>query len=128
MRWCEDELGTWYSLENVLGSAVLLIAVSHVTDGDGDLEAGEGLLGGGDLGGQCAGGKDVIEERLGAELDDSGDVWGLGVGLERVEERVSAGLPLVATVEAEPDQGVDAEASIPGSVYNVVAKDTSLVY
>lgn len=48
-------------IENVLSSTMGLVAVSHVTDSDGDVEGGERLLGGGDLGGEGAGGEDAIE-------------------------------------------------------------------
>jgi hypothetical protein len=43
----------------------------------------------------------VIEERFRSELDDSRHELGFGVGLESVEEAVSASLPLIATIEAE---------------------------
>jgi len=109
-------------IKNILSSTVGLVTVSHVTDSDGDVEGGERLLGGGDLSGEGAGGEDAIEQGLGPELNGTGDIWSFRVGLDGVEERVPASLPLVAAVESEPDQGVYAYTSIPSSVDDIVVE------
>lgn len=54
-----------------------------------------------DLRGERGGGEDVVEERLGAELDDARDEGGFGVRGEGGEEGGEAGLPGVAACEAE---------------------------
>ena len=82
-------------------AAVLLERVLHVRHGDGNAERRELVLRGADLRDEVRGRQDAVEERLGAELDRAGDELGLGVRVQRREERIAALLPLRATIEAE---------------------------
>lgn len=108
------------SVEDVLGTATLLVTVRKLGYGHGDADLVELGLEGLDLGGELGGREDTIEEGFGAELHDAGDEGGFVVGGKGGDEVVPAGFPLVVTVETEPDKSMDTETVVPSGIYDVV--------
>ena len=88
-------------IENVLSTTALLITVGELRNGDGYLYACELRLGRSDLGSEFGVGKDIVVQRLGAKLYATGDELGFWIGSERVDERITTCLPLVATIETK---------------------------
>ena len=88
-------------VEDVLRAAALLVAVRELADSDGDVEAGEVLLREDDLLRKLRVREDVVEERLGPELEHARDELGARVRVERGEERVAPSDPQVVAVKPE---------------------------
>ena len=88
-------------IEDVLRTAALLVSVRELADGDGDVEAREVLLCEDDLLCKLVVRKDVVEERLGPELEHARDELGARVRVERGEERVAPPDPQVVAVKPE---------------------------
>jgi len=55
-------------------------------------------------------------------LNDASDELGLGVVVQGCDERVTAGLPLMATIEPKPNQSMYANAGFPSRFYNIIVK------
>jgi hypothetical protein len=89
------------SLQNSRRAPAFREPIHHIANGHRDAEGLQRLLRGGYLGRELRGGEDVVEERLGAHLDEARDEFGFGVRFEVREERVAALLPFIAAVEAE---------------------------
>ena len=85
-------------IQNGLSATVRLETIGHVGDSDEDTEGSEILLGSRDLGSEGADRQDVIEQRLGTELNGPSDERGLGIVVESREKAVPAGHPHVVTV------------------------------
>ena len=88
-------------IEDVLRAATLLVPVRKLADGDRDREAREVLFCEDDLFCKLAVREDVVEERLGPELQHPRHELGARVRVQIGEERVAAAYPDVVPVKAE---------------------------
>jgi len=70
------------SVQHILSTAVMCIAVCKFANSDRNSERLEGSLGGRDLCSELCVGEDGIEERFRAELDDAGNEFSFGIGFE----------------------------------------------
>ena len=95
------EIDKVHGVQDGLSATVGLETVDQIGDGDEDTEGSEFRLCRLDLGSEGADRQDMIEQRLGTELNGPGDKLGLGVVLESFEKAVPAGLPLVVAVKSE---------------------------
>lgn len=109
-----------HSVKHILRPSVLLEAVGHIGDSNVDTILVKGLLRGFDVRGKFGFGEDLIEQRFGSELDDAGDELGFGVRFKVRVDGIPPPLPLVPTIESEPNKLMETEAIVPCSVDEIV--------
>lgn len=89
------------SIEDVLGPTTLLVSICEFANSDRDANTREFGFQRLDLWCELRVRQYVIEQRLRTKLDNSGDESSLWVIKERVNKRVTASYPLIASVESE---------------------------